>query len=282
MSCKSLPINHNAFSEYSHEAAYWAGFLASDGNISQSKTGKNSRVRLYLSSIDEPHLQKFKRFLQSEHKVALSEKYDRCSFEFSSEQICQDLLDKYNITPRKSMTYEYPTIPLEFEADFLRGLFDGDGCICESFTCKNSLTASLNIYIMGTKSVADGVMNFAKKALAEESPGYFSTHVNGETAFAHFATRNGGKLCTIMYLNSTENSRLDRKYSIYKRVFLDGVRKTRELPPYEQRVVTKTSRRRVKKTLVDDGIVQTAAKATDITAYMDLLSRVSQPRSTNL
>lgn len=39
-------------------------------------------------------------------------------------------LEENKLTKRKSCTAEYPNIPMELQADFIRGVFDGDGSIC--------------------------------------------------------------------------------------------------------------------------------------------------------
>lgn len=270
----SLKINHNAFSVITRESAYWAGFLAADGNMGLSKSG-SKRIRIYLKKSDSAHLEKFKRFLQSEHKVSISPTYDRCSFEFSSEKIYDDLEKLYKLTPRKSLTLEYPDLPFKFQADFIRGLFDGDGCLCETFTCKNSKLSSMILTIVGTESVVDGVTDFATKVLGpiKYKP---ATHTNGLNKIFNLATVKSGQFCDILYHETTDECRLTRKYEIYHRVYVMDIRKTRELIPYDQRVKTKTSRRRtvVKK---EDGIVQTLPKVRDVSAYMALLQQESPP-----
>lgn len=241
-----IPLNHNAFSEYSAESAYWAGFLAADGNLRLSHRGHKC-IRLYLGVVDLRHLEKFKSFLGSGHKIATPEKYARCSIEFVSEQIYDDLVSKYNLTPRKSMTYTFPTqVPEEYLGPFLRGYFDGDGCLCESFQNKNSLTASYGVTMIGTADFVSGCTNAVSPHLAREIKYKPSYHVNGETMVFNLNTRQAKEFLTWIYEGSTEETRLDRKYEMYDRICVQNIRKTRELPPYVQRNVCLTSRRRNK------------------------------------
>lgn len=57
----------------------------------------------------------------------------------------QDLL-KYGVIPNKSKYTYFPNIPEEFHSHFIRGVFDGDGCICISkkpFKIKFSITGNI-------------------------------------------------------------------------------------------------------------------------------------------
>lgn len=48
----------------------------------------------------------------------------------TSPRIVSDLA-RYGIVPGKSLTYEFPEkLPRHYIWAFLRGYFDGDGCIC--------------------------------------------------------------------------------------------------------------------------------------------------------
>ena len=120
--------NIDAFSSFTEESCYWAGFLAADGCI----TG--GTLKLCLGYDDHSHVEKFKEFIGSSHKIAVNtEKYYRSEISFKQEKVILDLKNNFNITPNKSLTYTLPTkIPKEMFKHFVRGYFDGDGCICES------------------------------------------------------------------------------------------------------------------------------------------------------
>jgi len=235
-------INHSAFSEYTSESCYWAGFLAADGNIRITHHG-SKQIRLYLKKSDSDHLEKFKTFLGSGHKVSLSPTYDRCSFEFTSVQIYDDLMKLYKLTPRKSMTLEPPeNIPEDMKKHFIRGYFDGDGCLCETFLNKNSLKSSIMVTIVSTKAFVDWLTLYAQSLFGEirYKP---SLHPNGETMVFNLGTLKAIEFLRNLYEDSSVETRLDRKYEKFEPISR-GVRKTRELIPYDQRMVCKTDRRR--------------------------------------
>lgn len=224
----SFQINHSFFKTYSDCSCYWAGFLAADGNLRVSASGSKC-IRVYLGSIDVTHLLKFKRLLESEHKVSTSLTYDRCSFEFCSSEIYDDLFRIYGIHPAKSMTLSFPTeIPSEYLPHFVRGYFDGDGCICESFSNKNSRTATLYSTLLGTPTFMASAVEVISKALDKELP-KVAVHPNGFTEVLKLGTKDSQKFLSWMYTCSSEDTRLDRKYDLYHRIMVQKIRKTRNI-----------------------------------------------------
>lgn len=111
--------------------AYILGLLMSDGSINQQiRFNKNNKKIIYntlcFSSKDIELVNYIKNIMKVSNKVYCdNENINHISFgdnEFVSK------LNKYGIIPRKSFNESYPTIPNEFDCDFIRGYFDGDGC----------------------------------------------------------------------------------------------------------------------------------------------------------
>lgn len=215
------PINEKAFTTMTEESAYWAGFLAADGNVS------GNRVRLYLGAIDIDHLIKFKEFLKSEHTIGESEKFNRCSLEFANKHIRADLENLFNITPRKSLTLKFPSIPMYLVNHFLRGYFDGDGTICETFSSKASITASLITAFLGAPDFMEVASEICHTCIDKPNTLKLRVHPNGMNKVLKFNTLDSIRFLNWLYSESTPNTRLTRKYEIYDRVVLNGVRLTR-------------------------------------------------------
>lgn len=222
-------VNHYFFNEYSKSAAYWAGFLAADGNIGKAKDGVYKRIRLYLGIQDVGHLHKYKEAIMSEHKVKEDFNYNRCSFEYYSLQTAQDLNALYNITPQKSLTYMPPyDIPLEYEKYFIRGYFDGDGCISECWTNKNSKTASLVTTCLGTEPFMYWFLNSVETAINKQINIELQQHSNNKnTMIIKFNTNLSKDFLFWLYKNADNSLRLERKYQLYKKVVINNDRKTR-------------------------------------------------------
>ena len=109
------------------EKAYWLGFLMADGFVSD-----NNRVELQIK--DKEHIEEFKRFLQSKHKISerhiiLDDKeFVSYRISFQDKNIAEKL-KSYGCIPRKTFEMHIPNINDELFKHWLRGYFDGDGCI---------------------------------------------------------------------------------------------------------------------------------------------------------
>lgn len=108
--------------------AYWLGFLAADGYIHEMSQSK-LRLVVELSLKDRSVLETFLCDLKSD--VPIQERSNKSSFGSSSAFISitrfkfvKPLLD-LNI---KSPDF-FSRIPDSFKRDFVRGLFEGDGCL---------------------------------------------------------------------------------------------------------------------------------------------------------
>lgn len=123
-------VNNNYFNIINNEfKAYWLGFLYADGYNNTD----NFNVELTLCKEDEPHIFKFLDSLQSNSPI--KEKKVR-NFMACRTAVCnRDIslaLHNLGCTKNKSLKLQFPTfdiVPKELMRHFIRGFFDGDGCI---------------------------------------------------------------------------------------------------------------------------------------------------------
>lgn len=205
-------LNTTAFDEYTEESCYWAGFLAADGNVDLK-----GRIRLMLKYDDITHLEKFKEYLQSTHKVASNtDTYNRCSFEFTNKEMCEVLDLNFNIVPHKSLVIKFPHfIQADMVRHFLRGYFDGDGSICESFSNRNSVTATLyTTFCSGSFDFINYIYTFINDRL--KTLGHLQDFGTGKKWQIKYNTNDSIKLLNYMYGDCSIY--LDRKYALYERI----------------------------------------------------------------
>lgn len=122
-------VNRNFFKRWTSEMAYVLGFFAADGNMIKNKRGahfiafyNNERkliadVRLALGSNHKIGKRKYKNKWASTYQLQLG-----------SKEMFGDLL-LLGMKPAKSNTLILPRVPSLFRCDFVRGYFDGDGCV---------------------------------------------------------------------------------------------------------------------------------------------------------
>jgi hypothetical protein len=124
--------NDSIFSEIdSKEKAYWLGFIAADGYIQN-----RGAIRVNLGKKDSSHLEKLRLFLGTTSPVRSyrppSNPYGFSMLEVCSRQIVSDLAT-FGIVSKKSESLRWPDLDDDLLRHFLRGYFDGDGCIYVSY-----------------------------------------------------------------------------------------------------------------------------------------------------
>lgn len=119
---------YKQFDTYTPESCYWAGFIGADGNVCAAKNGTyNTAIQLGL--IDITHLEKFKKYLNTNSKISRT-KINTCTIQVASKYMFQALNDNFNIVPNKTFILEPAyNIPENMLNHYIRGYFDGDGYI---------------------------------------------------------------------------------------------------------------------------------------------------------
>ncbi|MDL2302602.1 LAGLIDADG family homing endonuclease, partial [Lachnospiraceae bacterium OttesenSCG-928-D06] len=124
----------------SEHKAYWLGFLYADGHIEPLRKGnkiKAYRIEIGLSAVDKSHLELFLHDIDSNapltyKKTIIRDKtYESCRVRINNTNMCRDLIS-LGCVPQKSLTLTFPSeelLPGNYVRHFIRGYFDGDGCI---------------------------------------------------------------------------------------------------------------------------------------------------------
>jgi hypothetical protein len=135
---KKYQVNDDYFSIIDTEdKAYWLGFLYADGYV-RLKNNKSGQLKLKLSKKDKEHIILFNKYLSSNYPIKDFEsvvKYkDGLSKSNVSElsiyntKLVNDLI-KNGCVNNKTFVIRFPDIEYSLYRHFLRGYFDGDGCI---------------------------------------------------------------------------------------------------------------------------------------------------------
>lgn len=132
-------IRHSIFSKIETELqAYLLGFYAADGNINE----KRKTFRIHLQKQDSELIYLYKdiispdarTFTVQEHKTAGRNgkevtAHESFGIDITSSELCKDLVN-LGIGYNKSYSdLHIPTISKDLIRHFIRGYFDGDGCI---------------------------------------------------------------------------------------------------------------------------------------------------------
>lgn len=139
---KDYELNRHSFETMNRDLAWILGLIFSDGSLS-----KGNEVR--ITSIDYIILKKVENILEGRKLIYKRKKVENCKqawdLYFCSKNISTILKEKYELHPSKSLTITWPkNLEKDFYWDFIRGVFDGDGCIYTGQQ-KNSIKVAFKI-----------------------------------------------------------------------------------------------------------------------------------------
>lgn len=153
-------INSDFFKEINEQSAYWLGLLMADGHVDLNNNS------LELSLKDKEHIEIFRTHLCSTHKIGIKtingHKYYRLCFR--DKELIKDLAN-YGFHNTKTYNWKLPNIPQNYMKDFIRGLYDGDGCF--------RLKVNKDIYVGESNcsivSYSEEILNQIKTIICKEA-----------------------------------------------------------------------------------------------------------------
>lgn len=189
------------------------GFLYADGAVSS----KRNEVELSLQILDAMHLYKFKNFIQSKCRVYFdytTGTLGRCRFQLCNKHFKEQLIN-LGCTPKKSLTLKFPDtdkLPEQYQLDFIRGYFDGDGCLSHTFCDTKKSRYTISAGLIGTphflKRIKEILENFNIQCRI-----YTRKQYTKDTVLIGFNKTNAVKFLNLIYNNPSEY--LYRKYDKY-------------------------------------------------------------------
>jgi len=214
-------INVDFFKTWSEKMAYVLGYFSADGGMFINSGG--SRYIQFVST-DYSLLEKVKRAMSSKHKIYLKRKEDnRCKncyfLEIGSKEMYKDLLN-LGLMPRKAKRLKLPNVPKEYFNHFIRGYFDGDGCISYGFYKKknrNKKTLKLSsCFVSGSKKFLEDI---SSRLSTGTGIGFGCISKNTGSYNLSYSKNDTIKLFNYMYKNIESRLFLERKYKKFEEIF---------------------------------------------------------------
>ena len=190
------------------EKAYWLGFLMADGFIESKRTNGNQKIGLTLGIKDKEHVEKFNKCLDSTYPIKI---YKGSGYNpdglfakllITSQKMVDDL-KRHGIVENKTNIAQFPdSIPIEYQIDFIRGYFDGDGSIYF-----DNMLKAYRIGMVGTKQLLEKIAEILdiKTKISHEKGHVYCLMCNSRDKLNEVLHK--------MYDNSTVH--LDRKHEIF-------------------------------------------------------------------
>lgn len=201
--------------------AYVLGYIYADGSLDDSPYMRGKYIQ--ITSTDEDSIQRIKSWLNSEHKITSK----RSSFaggkicfllRIGSHKIYNDLF-QFGLRPNKSLTVTFPQIPKKYFGHFIRGYFDGDGCIhferAISKTRKLIIKRIRTIFTSGSKIFLEKM----NRALINTGIENGKIYVSKRSYQAVYNTKDSLLIFKLMYKNTSFNSFFMRKFKVFNNYF---------------------------------------------------------------
>lgn len=201
------------FNDWSHELAYFLGWMASDGNISESKNA------FRITSTDIEHLESLFSLFSYGWETSIREWKTKehshylpaGTISISREDIMNMLID-YGIPPNKSLIMKLPYIPSKYMRDFVRGVFEGDGCI----TYKSNLSPKI-VFATGSEKFAYGLGEVIEKQTGLKV--YVYVDKKNTLTLEYDSITSVKMLFKYMYEGVPSELILKRKYDVFIELF---------------------------------------------------------------
>lgn len=204
--------NHRAFSDNPDaDKCYWAGFLLADGCIYEPKPKGSLQLVVGLDTNDKPHLEKLKSFLKSDYPIfdqVVRREYKQSNLRIVSNKICSDL-EFYGLKSRKTLNHSIPDLDQENFRHFVRGYFDGDGCL------SRSKRGQWFFQFAGSKDFLEVVKTYLKKQVPELGNASVRQHTRNCEMYSWIVGGNKQVQAVMSFLYKNADYYLERKYNLF-------------------------------------------------------------------
>lgn len=224
-------INTDFFKSWSDVMAYVLGFLYADGSIIDAKSSRTQYVKFI--SKDQDIVEAIRLLLEAEHPIyvrppqqvlyqngKIYTSSELFYFKIGSRRMFVDLL-KLGLTPRKSKTIKFPDfIPQRYLNHFVRGYFDGDGCVAIGNRRRKAQPVALKrlgiIFTSGSRIFLEDLGSNLKEILMLKQS---NVYCSNRAYQIHYSTSDSIELFKFLYRDVSKSTCLKRKLGVFLEYF---------------------------------------------------------------
>lgn len=201
--------------------AYLIGFIAADGYISE----ECGYIKITINKKDEQILEIFRTGLKTNTPIRYITKHkDGKVYEYAYIVIVNkrlvERLNAIGLRQRKTWGNTIPDINEEYFHDFIRGYFDGDGCVTNAKP--NSIDVSISGFESNIRKIIDRLEQINIFATFIFDKRKYNTDENTGRFGALGFTNNTQRYCFLKWIYENDNGiHLDRKYLLAKQFIAD-------------------------------------------------------------
>lgn len=198
--------------------AYVLGYLYADGSLSDCSYIRAKYIS--VTSIDRDRIELFKKLMGSEHKIKTEKptsdtRQTSYTLRIGSHKLYNKLI-KLGLYPNKSLTIKFPKIPKSSLNHFIRGYFDGDGCVFFEKGVGVKGQSILKRLLIAFTSGSNDFLNGLGKSLKKVTGKDFRNYKSHRSYQLRYNTTDTMKLFEFMYNNTQSDLFTRRKYNKFK------------------------------------------------------------------
>jgi hypothetical protein len=214
-------VNKDFFKKWSSEMAYVLGFFAADGSMLKNNRGAHF-IEFHITDFEVIKI--IKKVLGSNHTISKRNLNDKWKtlyrLQIGSKEMFFDL-ENLGFTQAKNKKMRLPKIPNDFLSHFVRGYFDGDGCIYfkkhvvkgrkkPKWIFSSRFTSGSKLFL---EDIHCALCDVVQKGfiITKKRDGEIHAY---ELVYSH---RDSLALFHFLYNNSSYGLRLTRKYKLFRK-----------------------------------------------------------------
>jgi len=216
-------VNENFFDTWNAEVAYVLGYIVADGCLAVRPAQCSHTLK--FCSKDWRLLIKIRKALSSDHLLSFKKVNNKTYYLLSigSKKIIKKLLS-LGILPctnsAKTKYQKFPQIPQPYISHFIRGNFDGDGCIYLTKTGKKRNNIVLHLNFKGTISFLNKLSQIVNSQLNVTLKVPYTYRGNHELCY-----HNNEAIRILDWLYKNADIYLERKFKKYKENRHKGIKR---------------------------------------------------------
>ena len=202
--------------------AYTLGFIFADGAIIDARSSSRT-CYITICCNDKDLLEQIKKFMNSNHPLQKREPRitpfnnkpyfckESYRIRIGSKIMYYDLIER-GVIPNKSLTMRLPEIPIEYFSFFLRGYFEGDGCLSLYFPKDKMIPRIRIIFTSGSYAYLNQLVKSLSNILNTTKGAIFTKN---KSNWLRFSKYDSLKILNYMYKDLYLAPFLERKYKKY-------------------------------------------------------------------
>jgi intein/homing endonuclease len=205
------------FDSWTPEMAYVLGFIFADGSV---VTNRRGGCFLELISTDKELIVKLKKMLGSDHVIGTYQPRNldhkpQYRLQIGSKKWVQ-ILAGYGVVQNKSLILAFPEVPVGYLGHFVRGYFDGDGCVSFGKYWRKDRQKWKWEFTTRFTSGSRDFLNNLWEALSKVTKGGYLYQKNKGFELV-FSRADSIALFQFMYHNVISEKYLERKYAVFQK-----------------------------------------------------------------